>query len=411
MTRAVNSLKTALVYDSVKSETIADLFEKVTSAFEAVESAHCSLIEQIDDGEEYEKEEKWMEEVQSTFLEVRLLTESFLRDNLDKQVGSTVKVRDENKESSKTTGLSDSNENKQPLEAARQHSGESDEASEASSNVATANRLSDFNEIKLALELPKAEYAKFNGNPIEYYSFMSNFEVNIESKLTSNPTRLQHLKTMCTSKARSYIECCDLLGDSGYGEAKRILKMQFGQPHMILNSLMRELTDRQPIRPNDSDSLWDLIASMKKCHVTLTKLGYTGDLNSTSNLLKVQDLLPTHLQSAWVNNAHDILTKEKREPTFNDLLGLLVRHAEVSSTMFGKYLAQSRSSNNRKRQGQGHVNVRSNHISSKPIKCFICDGEHKIYTCKEFLADVKGSGDVNVDPRSIIICFTLLLKR
>ncbi|PIK43581.1 hypothetical protein BSL78_19553 [Apostichopus japonicus] len=199
MTRAVNSLKTALGNDSVKSETIADLFEKVTSAFEAVESAHCSLIEQIDNGENIEKK-KWMEEVQSIFLEVRLLTESFLRDNLDKQVGSTVKVRDENKESSKTTGLSDSNENKQPLEATRQHSGEFDEASEASSNVATANRLSDFNEIKLALELPKAEYAKFNGNPIEYYSFMSNFEVNIESKLTSNPTRLQHLKTMCTIK-------------------------------------------------------------------------------------------------------------------------------------------------------------------------------------------------------------------
>ena len=40
MTRAVNSLKTALSNDSVTSETIVDLFDKVKLAFEAVESAH-----------------------------------------------------------------------------------------------------------------------------------------------------------------------------------------------------------------------------------------------------------------------------------------------------------------------------------------------------------------------------------
>ena len=95
-------------------------------------------------------------------------------------------------------------------------------------------------------------------------SFITNLEINIERKVSCNATRLQHMKTMCQGKARSCIECCDLLGDAGYEEAKRILQMQLGQPYVILNALiMRELTNKRPVRPNDADALWDLIAAMK----------------------------------------------------------------------------------------------------------------------------------------------------
>ncbi|XP_071963462.1 uncharacterized protein [Antedon mediterranea] len=326
-----------------------------------------------------------MEEVQGTFLEVRLATESFLKDKVSPSSdGSAVVV---------------------PTTTSGNH--DNIDGDNVSNISVSSNRLSDFKEIKLALELPKAEYLKFSGDPIEYFSFITNFEVNIESKLSCNATRLQHLKTMCKGKARSYIECCDLLGDGGYDEAKCILKSQFGQPHMILGALMHELTNRNPVRANDADSLWDLIASMKKCFVTLTKLGYTNDLNSTTNILKVQDLLPNHLQTTWIKKAHDILTSENREPGFKDLLSLLVKNAEISSTMFGKNLSKSRHSASDRRSHES-VNVQSNHISSKPVRCFVCDGNHQVYKCKEL---VEGNYEKRVEiAKSKRLCFRCLVS-
>ena len=124
--------------------------------------------------------------------------------------------------------------------------------------------------LKLAFELPKAEVQEFCGDPADYWTFISNFKTNVASKLTSEEGKLQYLLQLCKGKAKSCIESCSLLGAEGYERALDLLKRQFGQGHLVLNSLMGNLQKRKQINAGDSEGLWSLVAAMKKCHITLT---------------------------------------------------------------------------------------------------------------------------------------------
>ncbi|KAJ8043339.1 hypothetical protein HOLleu_10385 [Holothuria leucospilota] len=194
MTRAVNSLKAALGNEGTNSQTIIELFDKVKATFEAVENAHCKLVEATEDDGEYEKEEEWMAAVQSTFLESRLSVETFLKRHSSRAVTEERAIASESSgggSGGTDTAKASDGADKQNVQGSHDSNVNNTEAN----NATASSRLSDFNEIKLALELPKTEYLKFDGNPVEYYSFITNFEVNIESKLSSNPAKLQHLKT------------------------------------------------------------------------------------------------------------------------------------------------------------------------------------------------------------------------
>ncbi|XP_033103980.1 uncharacterized protein LOC117106683, partial [Anneissia japonica] len=120
---------------------------------------------------------------------------------------------------------------------------------------------------------------------------------------------------------------------------------------------------------------------MKRCHVTLTKIGYTSDLNSTSNLLRIQELLPMYLKTSWAKKAHSILYgNESREPGFKDLLEFLEHQAEISCTMFGRNVSKSHVSSTCSKPAN-KVSVRTNNVSSNPLKCYVCDGNHRVYAC------------------------------
>ncbi|KAJ8020040.1 hypothetical protein HOLleu_41875 [Holothuria leucospilota] len=330
MTRLLNTLKTVIEGEDPNSDTVEELPSKSQEGFTAIEAIHEELMNTAED-EEVESLEAWMEECHTSFWKVRSSANKYL--------------------ASKSEG---------------NHNSNNDVTAEISSPRSTADSssLKNFNEIKLALELPKAEFTEFDGNPVDFYAFLSNFETNVESKLSNNATRLQYLLQMCKGKARCSIECCALLGDDGYVQAKSILSRQFGQPHMILNALMNELLNKKPLKPNDA--------------------GYTSDLNSTTSLLKIQSLLPTYLQTAWAKKAHEILydDREPREPEFVDMLKFLEWHAEISCTMFGRSVSKPQVSNDR---FKNKASVKSNNVSSIPFKCYLCEGNHSIYTCSKLI--------------------------
>ena len=176
-----------------------------------------------------------------------------------------------------------------------------------------------------------------------------------------------------------------------------ILKRNFGQPHLILNSLMADLVNRKPLKPNDGEALWDLISCMQRCQITLSQMGYVNDLNSTSNLLKVQELLPIYFQTGWARLAQTILSE--REPTFSDFLNYLESQAEIACNMFGRNIGVSKPNDKPK--------ARSNYMASKSLKCFACDGEHRLFDC-EIFKNMSYAERLNV-VKTKRLCFRCLL--
>ena len=278
-------------------------------------------------------------------------------------------------------------------------------------NVGDSQLPSVLNAMLLNLNMPKQEINMFDGNPADYWTFMHNFVVNVESKLTDNNTKLTYLLQFCKGRAKQSIENCVLLGEYGYDEARRILKTQYGHPHIVAHTLLNKVCSRRQIRNNDPEALWDLARDMQKCLITL---GHIGAHTSTDQLLQIQRILPVRLQGDWAKRARSVM-QIGREPTFEDMAKFIQDAALTGSTMFGRNIGQTPSSDksnvksnvsnrvvsyssqtyqqqrqfvtNKPQQFRAQVNQSQSSVTSQDIStsaCVCCGKKHKLEECYNF---------------------------
>ena len=62
--------------------------------------------------------------------------------------------------------------------------------------------------LRQVVSTPKIKYVHFDGEPVNYISFMHNFETCLEKDNPDNSRRLQLLIQHCTGKAREAVESC-----------------------------------------------------------------------------------------------------------------------------------------------------------------------------------------------------------
>jgi hypothetical protein len=88
--------------------------------------------------------------------------------------------------------------------------------------------------LRQVVSMPKIKYMHFDGDAINYASFMHNFETCLEKDNPDNSTRLQLLIQHRNNKARDAIESCvNLPAEEGYTTAKKTLFENCGKPHII----------------------------------------------------------------------------------------------------------------------------------------------------------------------------------
>ncbi|XP_030828101.1 uncharacterized protein LOC115919169 [Strongylocentrotus purpuratus] len=266
------------------------------------------------------------------------------------------------------------------------------------SNVQDLNMSQMFHAINLAVHLPKPDLSTFGGNPIEYRSFINSFEVNIADKVTDDRARLTYLVQYCSGKARSSIENCVMMAPSeGYAEARRILREQFGQPYVVATAHMKKVLNRAPLRPNDGTAMWDLCRDMQRCQMVLGQMGYTADMNSSDNLLHIQQLLPVHLQSQWAIKAHQMM-EGSTVPSFEHMAKFIENSAKLANNMFGQNIGRSSSVKVDKSGGRPKPDTRRTTLTTQgkgeyktlrqdrqPAKgCPCCTRQHDLKECGIF---------------------------
>ncbi|XP_071479017.1 uncharacterized protein [Diadema antillarum] len=258
------------------------------------------------------------------------------------------------------------------------------------------------NMLMLSMNMPKPDMITFDGDPIKYWNFMNSFDVNVASKISDDRMKLMYLVQFCEGKAKESIECCVLMDPHmGYMKAREILAEQYGQPHVITNALMREVLDRHQIRPNDGAKLVELARQMRKCEITLTQMGHAANLNSSETLLKIQQILPVHMQVDWAKRAQTML-RSRVEPNFSHMTEFIEQHSQVASNVYGQNIGKStRDVSQAKKGGRSSSGKRLTSFSTQGCeenqptkenterprrKCPLCLQDHDLFKCKDFLA-------------------------
>ena len=252
--------------------------------------------------------------------------------------------------------------------------------------------------IKEGPSLPKVELMKFEGDPLEYVEFMTNFKDNIESQVKDESQRFTRLLAQCTGKARDAIRSCvNLDANQRYKEAMKVLLDNFGQPHMIVEAHTKKLRELH-IKKSDATALMGFVRQLEDSERALKRMGtsYSNRLDNEDVIVMLMKKLPEDsLKRKWADKAGDII-KNKGLVTFNDFVSFVKRIAGRLNNRYGRELKLANESTKSQMYKSGSDRARGIYAGAtqnrvederktpKLRKCPQCSGPHGIWRCQAF---------------------------
>ncbi|VDQ05607.1 unnamed protein product [Trichobilharzia regenti] len=145
------------------------------------------------------------------------------------------------------------------------------------------------------LDMPKREIIRFDGNPVNYWNFIKNFEDLVDSDAIGYRTKLNYLIPYCEGEAKDVIKHCVLLEpQKDYYEALGLLEEAFGRKHVVSRTFIEKLLEFPNVESNDAALSRKLSHEMQACELTLKQMDYVSELNSGGTIEQLVIQLPVH---------------------------------------------------------------------------------------------------------------------
>ena len=253
--------------------------------------------------------------------------------------------------------------------------------------------------------LPVQEPPIFNGNILDYPSFVQAFEATIENRVDSNKDRLFFLNKYTSGKANEAIKGFVTLNtDDGYNEAKALLAERFGNPYNVAEKYKSQLRQWPKVRDGDSAGIQDLSDFLIRCREVMKSMRYLNELNSTETLIQVSAKLPSYSGVKWCRHARDIRAKTKNAVTFSNLVEFVKEEAELATDpVFSPNNLRRERNKESNREGPSmpfkgrtkrppsanslltSTGGDAGQKSVRPsARCLLCQGNHSLEECVEY---------------------------
>lgn len=148
--------------------------------------------------------------------------------------------------------------------------------------------------------LPRVQLSSFSNNPLDFDTFMRNFQSQVESKTDSSQVCLQYLEQCLQGEAKELIKGCIYKDPKlGYPEAKRLLTERYGDPYKVSTSYIKTINDWPLLKSGDDAALQRLSIFLIQCVSAMESLSYLHILDHPNNLQMLVKKLPYNLQERW----------------------------------------------------------------------------------------------------------------
>lgn len=253
----------------------------------------------------------------------------------------------------------------------------------------------------LAVTLPTPEVPTFDGNPVEFNSFVRAFEHLIEAKTTSDSARLYYLIQYTSGNVQELMRSClTMAPQAGYKEARRLLKAKYGQNYKIATAYIERITNCPPIKSEDGEALQQFSIMLTSCKNTLKEIGYLNKIENPDNMHRIIEKLPFSLKQKWRDVADYITEVRKRDISIDDIATYVEKRARaLNHPIFGKLSSGIRNDGRRKlSREEGRFNHRATSFGIKSeedkigkkeekrpeLECPLCHENHWLSQCSKF---------------------------
>ena len=224
---------------------------------------------------------------------------------------------------------------------------------------------------------PKPHLDVFAGDPLEYPYFRACFTEVVETVVSDQRGRLTRLIKYTSGDAKDLIKHMVHVNDDCYDKAIRMLDKEYGNPHLIHQSYIKELRQWEPIKANDTPAYKKFYRFLLKCH-TYKDTYQLRELDSTEMIRGIICKVHQSQQERWNRKAISIRNNQSREADFSDLMDF-IEH-EVTLMSDPSYSKDALANANK--------TVKSNFTSTtlpEPSNCPLCSSHHDIESCDEYL--------------------------
>ena len=241
--------------------------------------------------------------------------------------------------------------------------------------------------------LPKPEITKFNGDPLQYRNFKTNFETHIESKFRDPKIVLCLLLQHCDVKARNRLQHFSEKDQFGYQMALERLKREFGQPCIIAEACEQRLKAASAIKSNDLEGIKNFAELLEKTMIILEDIQHYGSINSLDTMTQLLNKLPYETRKQWVKESVIIEHRFSEVAKFKHFVAFVEREAEAANSLYGRRVLGGHSkqhNSSKSSKSSFHSSVASRDEQQPPakktIKCYFCDSpDHFSQACPRFI--------------------------
>ncbi|KAL2083621.1 hypothetical protein ACEWY4_021394 [Coilia grayii] len=288
------------------------------------------------------------------------------------------------------------------LEQQNEQQGPAQESVPSSGLISILNRQNEITSLLLKQQqlslLPPKNVTSFDGDILQFRSFMTSFEHNIEKKTDNGQDRLFYLEQYTRGQARDLVRSCQHMGgDQGYHTAKRLLHEHFGNAYKMSTAYIEKVLNWPNIKPEDPKALSEFALYLRGCCNVMSNLDYMNELNVASNLKAIVMKLPYKLRDRWRTSVQEKLDEHNRMLSFTELVQFIEKQAKIcSNPIFGDI--QDTNRNKKSNVSKAVFRPKSSYVTNvitlrnpvdpntntdvKPA-CICCDGSHGLEKCSD----------------------------
>ena len=233
--------------------------------------------------------------------------------------------------------------------------------------------------------LPRPEFPK--GDPLEFKSFLNNFETHLEPRVYDERTLFCLLLQHCSEDIQGQIN--HLAGQEAcYQSAKQKLVREYGSPWIISDACYQKLKEFPAIKSGASRQLKTFCELLEKTLEITKDIPRYTNLDTLDTLTALVGKLPYNLRGRWVKRSVEIEKTRGFVAEFSDLVEFVKQESDVANSLFGLRTLNDKS-NPKSKPSSSKATVAFLEQENKRTglgSCWYCkDTRHKLLNCASFL--------------------------
>ncbi|CAB4024538.1 Hypothetical predicted protein [Paramuricea clavata] len=413
------------------AEEVGNYLIKVEQAFDNVVSKHELYAILIDQDEQFEQEEQWLDECQTFFLKLDIdakcyienvsakISKSSLDENPQNSLGM-IGMQNTPSASNTSPEISEpsiSNENNViDISTPQENPSINDEVSiksvnspreflqnnleqnarQSASQPEVSNEAGPaYNSTPCGFRMEKPKLPKFCGDVREYAIFCADFKHAIESRYSKRDA-ITLLRICLKEKPLGLIKGIG----SDYDAAWEYLDSIYGDPRFVSDTITQDIAKFKPLEEGEDVRFCDLVHLVRRSYNTLKEVGVPSDMDNSHMLSIIEQKMCPDDRKVWSRD----LERERKPATLNALMTWMT--SEMKSRMRATAPVRSGLTNRRK---INHLHGEIEGGNKSRNRCWLCNNSsHWPDQCQKLAA-------MSVEERLVVakenhVCFSCLKK-